>query len=872
MPKITEYPKARSFDAHDVLLKDGSGGTKQIEIEDFINDVSDTTNGTAGKLANAGSVETLGNAFNTILNPDTFQTTINGRTYVDNSDGKRKSSAGAYCTSPVYNGYRYRAAVILDSNIYEYKINYYNSGYDLSSGAGYANLYTNYRTGLTYLSDAAPYFVITFRRIDLATLSNADITAILAALSCYRPTDQTLTKLGMAADASITGDKLENGITSNPITNQLFPIDVTGLEYSGSTPGNKRLINIRHNYITVRPNSTSTTASTYQTYLLSGTNPHYVDITIDNAVAALTADDFIPITNFNNSVPLYFGLSTITNSPSATEAPRLHFATRNSDTGVVEVSEAFAQYNSGAGNTNVFRLSDYYLPSVVTNKNLAVLCETRRPYVSSDFKINVFQSSSSAIADAANPEYTIRGSIMRTANGLCRINYNPTFSVISGGIYGGNNDDGASNRCRTQYFDIVPGVTYYISLTDSTYSFMYAYTYVDATQSTLQRGGISPLDRQHIVIDAKGNEHKCRISIYYTADQLSHEFTEEERAAVRSAISITRSTGNLGKTGTYEFFTVPVERPLPFGDENYTTSTENVECVLRLPDTYQPVGKPTRLIFMAHGAHGYIDASTNHWYSSTWKALCDDLLAAGYAVFDTNVLAEGTTDPNEIGLGISSPLYINVVKRAYDYIQDNYNVYKEIFCHGTSMGGTGASAFVQAYPQLVLAESSFAGRDVLKYIAWLNQDEVVSRERMAKVYGYLSYQELTNDKFSHIAGTGPSLSLKKINNDGTITIAPDRETDYQNWLSFWTDLASHARNDNAGKWIGIRTVPYKAWNSWQDSVASTKLEEILQQAFTAGSACPYYIVNYETGTHDDMCYGRVNNMTEQLIAWYKRWE
>ena len=59
MPKITEYPKATSFDANDVLLKDGANGTKKIEIEDFISDVSNTTNGTSGKLAKASDVADL---------------------------------------------------------------------------------------------------------------------------------------------------------------------------------------------------------------------------------------------------------------------------------------------------------------------------------------------------------------------------------------------------------------------------------------------------------------------------------------------------------------------------------------------------------------------------------------------------------------------------------------------------------------------------------------------------------------------------------------------------------------------------------------------------------------------------------------------
>lgn len=61
MAKITEYPRATKFDANDVLLKDGTNGTKTITVEDFVNDVSDTTNGVEGKLAKAEDIENLKN-------------------------------------------------------------------------------------------------------------------------------------------------------------------------------------------------------------------------------------------------------------------------------------------------------------------------------------------------------------------------------------------------------------------------------------------------------------------------------------------------------------------------------------------------------------------------------------------------------------------------------------------------------------------------------------------------------------------------------------------------------------------------------------------------------------------------------------------
>lgn len=59
MAKITEYPRATKFDANDVLLKDGTNGTKTITVEDFVNDVSDTTNGVEGKLAKAEDISNL---------------------------------------------------------------------------------------------------------------------------------------------------------------------------------------------------------------------------------------------------------------------------------------------------------------------------------------------------------------------------------------------------------------------------------------------------------------------------------------------------------------------------------------------------------------------------------------------------------------------------------------------------------------------------------------------------------------------------------------------------------------------------------------------------------------------------------------------
>lgn len=320
------------------------------------------------------------------------------------------------------------------------------------------------------------------------------------------------------------------------------------------------------------------------------------------------------------------------------------------------------------------------------------------------------------------------------------------------------------------------------------------------------------------------------------------------------------------RSGDFEWFNVTVDRPLPFGGEEQTTGLQEVECVLRLPSTYTSYGTPTRLVLACHGASGYIQKSTTTWYNSNWKTFMDALLDAGYAVFDANVLPT-STGTEQMGAAYGSPLYVNVLKKAYDYIQQNYNVYPQIFAHGTSQGGVGATAFSHAYPNLVLAESSFAGRDILHYIAGLT----AINDTMAISYGYESLSALTADKFSHVEGMFPSLSLVKYVN-GVAQIPPDRETAYADWTAYFSEPASLTGSDEEGIWFGKRQVPYKAWNSMADNDKDCRLQTLLKRAYNRGNSCPYYAVTYDSGTHTQMSYGQINNMIPQLIAWYKRWE
>lgn len=318
------------------------------------------------------------------------------------------------------------------------------------------------------------------------------------------------------------------------------------------------------------------------------------------------------------------------------------------------------------------------------------------------------------------------------------------------------------------------------------------------------------------------------------------------------------------------YFEVEVKKPVSFGGEEIETTPESVQAVLMLPSTYTPTGKKTRLVMCCHGAHGYIDAVNDEWYdySSDWKLFINQLLAAGYAVFDANVLSGN--DTTIIGYALGSPLYVQALRKAYDYIVERYNVHDKIFVHGVSMGGVGASRFSNTYPEICLAESSFAGRDLYRYLNEYSSTHDMSRlTNMGIVHGYASDADMLADHFSRVLGY-PSLALQKYVN-GVLVPIPDRETDFNNWVDYYSDIFTGT--DSADTYyVGYYAVPYKSWNSMADSVMATELEEKFAKAYTRGSAVPHYAVTYQTGTHHEISYGLVNDLIPQLLTWYHRWE
>ena len=752
--------------------------------------------------------------------------------YLATATGKRTSSS-KYAISGLWNKSG-RIAFELTDNTYEYWLSFYNENGDVSTPTGYLGC-TSIVQGVQYISDTAAKIGITFRRTDQAILSDADVAAIKAAAKVYYSTDTSLTQERIAADAKATGERftdVENELSYqfDDVSQMTVPIELdiaeTGTETypTGWQPG----------YY-----ATDTGEMVNSNRYLATINKFKFNSNIAYIYAIAPEGYGIRISEFDSTDTL---VDTYGTTGETVRTKEVHIPIKN-------------EYGYGftIGRFNNNDASSYNNDTFLAGVKIIMIRNT----------IEDIYNDLNALTVDENYDWTEIGTTTYPTG------WRPGYYMSGSGewkssvYYLGTVSGIAFNRNVLSIDANVPnGYGIRISEYDNTGTYLNTYGNSGKTNRT----------KNVKVFPKEGYIYKFTVGRFANADASDYN-NSTFLAGVTLTIKELKSgvENKKGRTRDYEFFTVNVSRPLSFGGEEIGTTEDTIECVLRLPTTYSMTGKPTRLVLACHGAHGYIQASTSTWYNSNWKTFMDALLDAGYAVFDANVLplSAGVSPTNYAGGAYGSPLYINVLKNAYDYIVENYNVTKQIFAHGTSMGGVGATAFAHAYPEIVLAESSFAGRNLLRYLYALSQGTSVAA--FPEAYGYADGTALSSDHFSHVEGSVPDLSIIKYVN-GVAQIPPDRETAYSDWLAYYGEIANLGRNDDPGVWMGVRQVPYKAWNSWEDNENYTKLQTVLQKVYNRGNSCPYCVVNYESGTHTQMSYGQINDMIPQLIAWYKRWE
>ena len=162
---------------------------------------------------------------------------------------------------------------------------------------------------------------------------------------------------------------------------------------------------------------------------------------------------------------------------------------------------------------------------------------------------------------------------------------------------------------------------------------------------------------------------------------------------------------------------------------------EDLGCLL-LPESYTDTGAPTRLVISCHGAGGTV---TTDDAQVMGQVLTRYLLANGYAVMDVNGLPEAYAAKKGIDLrnNIGSPIALCSYVKAYRYCIRHFNLKREVFVHGGSMGGISSTNLVLHGGVPVIAHSAFCPvLDTYHEIFLHPWSGGLPKEALGKLYGF----------------------------------------------------------------------------------------------------------------------------------------
>ena len=128
--------------------------------------------------------------------------------------------------------------------------------------------------------------------------------------------------------------------------------------------------------------------------------------------------------------------------------------------------------------------------------------------------------------------------------------------------------------------------------------------------------------------------------------------------------------------------------------------------MIAFPESYSDGGEATRLIISCHGAGGTVSTDDSQIES---QIMTKYFLANGYAVMDVNGLPDEYSKKTGIDIrnNIGSPIAVQSYVKAYHYCMDRFNLKREVFVHGGSMGGISSTNLVLSGCIPVIAQTGF---------------------------------------------------------------------------------------------------------------------------------------------------------------------
>ena len=182
-----------------------------------------------------------------------------------------------------------------------------------------------------------------------------------------------------------------------------------------------------------------------------------------------------------------------------------------------------------------------------------------------------------------------------------------------------------------------------------------------------------------------------------------------------------------------------------------------------LPDSYTEEGTPTRLVINCHGAGGTVttdDSQVEH------QILTQYLLANGYAIMDVNGLPEKYAYEKGIDLrnNVGSPIALRAYVKAYHYCMEHFNLKKDVFVYGGSMGGISSANLVLSGCIPVIAHAALCPvLDTYSQIFLHPWSGGLPKTALGKIYGFEKDGdgEYIYDE-SKLAGFNPARNAKAV--------------------------------------------------------------------------------------------------------------
>ena len=188
--------------------------------------------------------------------------------------------------------------------------------------------------------------------------------------------------------------------------------------------------------------------------------------------------------------------------------------------------------------------------------------------------------------------------------------------------------------------------------------------------------------------------------------------------------------------------------------ETIDGGTASTRCNIFLPAGYSEDGEPTKLIVMTNGHSAYL--KDNVWNGNTADnvGVIRNYLNAGYAVWVVNNTADSTSRTTDIGC----PQLVSSYLKAYEYIQQHFNVEKKFSIHSRSFGTFAAVRIMLEVPELVNCAVMTGPRVSIK-LAWTANKAFVAKRfgfedktgatyEADKMVGHDPYTDVNSESYS----------------------------------------------------------------------------------------------------------------------------